>query len=183
MSPCAGWAPPVLSRWTPPGISALHPRTFTVPIALHIEHANGQLTHYHSAITPVIVSPGHSQVVPLRPEFITPQDGHIKQDCEIAAAKRWLAAHAQRYSTWQRYFAGRRSLRSSNPSVGKCCCTAFIFSLPANPTPHTYLSKWVQALEPGRDLHALKSRVKGKGNRWEHHDYLWANERAFDGRG
>ena len=64
-----------------------------------MEHANGQLTHYHSAITPVIVSPGHAQVVPLRPEFITPQDGHAKQDCEIAAAKRWLQANAQRYFT------------------------------------------------------------------------------------
>ena len=28
-----------------------------------------------------------------------PQDGHAKQDCEIAAAKRWLAAHATRYHT------------------------------------------------------------------------------------
>ena len=27
---------------------------------------------------------------PCGPEFITPQDGHTKQDCGIAAAKRWL---------------------------------------------------------------------------------------------
>jgi hypothetical protein len=64
-----------------------------------IQHADGQTTHFHSAITPVIVSPGHRQVVPLRPEFITPQDGRVKQDCEINAAKRWLAAHAERYAT------------------------------------------------------------------------------------
>ena len=64
-----------------------------------LQHADGTTTHFHSAITPVIVSPGHSQVVPLRPEFITPQDGQVKQDCEINAAKRWLAAHAARYST------------------------------------------------------------------------------------
>ncbi len=64
-----------------------------------IRHTEGQITHFHSAITPVIVSPGHSQVVPLCPEFITPQDGQLKQDCEINAAKRWLAAHAQHYST------------------------------------------------------------------------------------
>ncbi len=55
-----------------------------------IEHADGKATHFHSAIIPVIVSPGHRQVVPLRPEFITPQDGEIKQDCEINAAKRWI---------------------------------------------------------------------------------------------
>src|SRR5256885_978225 len=56
-----------------------------------IEHAEGQITHFHSAITPVVVSPGHSAVVALRPEFIRPQDGQLKQDCEINAAKRWLA--------------------------------------------------------------------------------------------
>ena len=64
-----------------------------------LRHAEGQTTHFHSAITPVIVSPGHAQVVPLRPEFITPQDGQVKQDCEINAAKRWLATHGARYST------------------------------------------------------------------------------------
>lgn len=53
-------------------------------------------THFHSAITRVIVSPGHGQVVPLRPEFTTPHDGAVRQDCEINAAKRWLRAHAGR---------------------------------------------------------------------------------------
>jgi len=32
------------------------------------------------------------------------------------------------------------------------------------------------ALEAGRDLHTLKQRVKGKSNRWEHHQYRWAND-------
>jgi hypothetical protein len=31
------------------------------------------------------------------PEFIVPQDGHEKQDCERAAAKRWLARHSPRF--------------------------------------------------------------------------------------
>jgi hypothetical protein len=33
----------------------------------------------------------------------------------------------------------------------------------------------VEALEPGRDLPTLKLRVKGQGNRWEQHQYRWAN--------
>jgi hypothetical protein len=57
-----------------------------------IHHSNGSRTHFHSAITPVIVSPGCSQVIPLRPEFISSQDDHDKQDCEISASKRWLAS-------------------------------------------------------------------------------------------
>src|SRR5678815_2173735 len=50
--------------------------------------------YYHAAITPVIVCPGHSHVIALPPEYIMPQDGHDKQDCERAAGKRWLAKHA-----------------------------------------------------------------------------------------
>lgn len=38
--------------------------------------------YYHSAITPVVVKPGSPHVLPLPPEFIVPQDGHEKQDCE-----------------------------------------------------------------------------------------------------
>jgi hypothetical protein len=37
-----------------------------------------------------LVAPGHKQVLPLPPEFIAPQDGAEKQDCERHAAKRWL---------------------------------------------------------------------------------------------
>jgi hypothetical protein len=34
-------------------------------------------------------------VIPLVPEFITPQDGSEKQDYELAASKRWLAKEAK----------------------------------------------------------------------------------------
>jgi len=69
--------------------------------AIHCQHclsrqaSNGQTLYYHAAITPVVVCPGHSQVIALPPEYIMPQDGHAKQDCERAAGKRWLAKHAQ----------------------------------------------------------------------------------------
>jgi hypothetical protein len=36
------------------------------------------------AVTPVIVSPKKLSVIPLVPEFITPQDGSEKQDYELA---------------------------------------------------------------------------------------------------
>ena len=62
-----------------------------------LKHANGETTYFHSAVTPVIVAPDQSEVIALRPEFITPQDGHTKQDCELAAAKRWLERNTARY--------------------------------------------------------------------------------------
>jgi len=55
---------------------------------------NGSITYSHNAITPVLVSPGIRKAISLVPEFIVPQDGHVKQDCENAAAKRWLKAHS-----------------------------------------------------------------------------------------
>jgi hypothetical protein len=61
-------------------------------------HKNGSVTYFHSAILPVIVAPGQSQVIALAPEFITPQDGTEKQDCEVAAAKRWLSVQAKTFT-------------------------------------------------------------------------------------
>ena len=65
----------------------------------HKQAKNGVTTYFHSAITPVIIAPGNSRVISLEPEFITPQDGHDKQDCEQAAAKRWINTHAEHYAS------------------------------------------------------------------------------------
>ena len=62
-----------------------------VTVAIGLQE-NGSITYFHAAGTPVLVAPGRSEVISLEPEFITPQDGHDKQDCENAAAKRWIAA-------------------------------------------------------------------------------------------
>jgi hypothetical protein len=138
-----------------------------------IRHAEGQITHFHSAITPVIVSPSHSQVVPLRPEFITPQDGHAKQDCEIAAGKRWLAAHAQRYATGNVTLLGD-DLYAHQPFCRQVLLHGFHFLFTCKPASHSHLSGWVEGLDSSARP-TLKLRVKGKSNRWEHHQYRWAN--------
>jgi len=139
-----------------------------------IQHADGQSTHFHSAITPVIVSPGHSQVVPLRPEFITPQDGQLKQDCEINAAKRWLCAHAAQYSTGNDTLLGD-DLYAHQPFCRQVLLHNFHFLFTCKPASHATLFQWVEGLEAGRPLPTLKLRVKGKSNRWEQHHYRWAN--------
>jgi hypothetical protein len=64
----------------------------------HRELSNGKTNYYHSVITPVIVQADNEHVISLEPEFIVPQDGHEKQDCEIEASKRWLRAHGERYA-------------------------------------------------------------------------------------
>jgi hypothetical protein len=59
-------------------------------------HRNGTQTYSHMAVTPVIIAPDNPRVFPLEPAFVIPQDGCDKQDCENAAAKRWIQTHAQR---------------------------------------------------------------------------------------
>lgn len=59
---------------------------------------NGKVQCHHKAILPVIVAPGNPHVLAQPPEFITPQDGTAKQDCEIAACKRWITQHAAYYA-------------------------------------------------------------------------------------
>ena len=149
-------------------------QTIHCPNCSCLQHADGKTTHFHSAITPVIVSPGHRQVVPLRPEFITPQDGQVKQDCEINAAKRWLAAHAERYATGNDTVLGD-DLYAHQPFCRQVLLHGFHFLFTCKPTSHAHLSSWVEALQPGRQWHTLKLRVKGKANRWEQHQYRWAN--------
>ena len=139
-----------------------------------IEHADGKTTHFQSAITPVLVSPGHSQVVPLRPEFIAPQEGQIKQDCEINAAKRWLAAQAARYCTGNDTLLGD-DLYAHQPFCRQVLLHGFHFLFTCKPASHGTLHQWVEGLEPGRQLHTLRLRLKGRSNRWEHHLYRWAN--------
>ncbi|MCP5105772.1 MAG: hypothetical protein GY950_20455 [bacterium] len=51
------------------------------------------ITYSHKVVIPVIVKPGKNKVISLIPELITPQDGHDKQDCENAAAKRWIRTY------------------------------------------------------------------------------------------
>ncbi len=55
---------------------------------------SGETHYFHSVVTPVIVCPGHSQVIPLVPEIIVPQDGHDKlslRECgsETVASAAW----------------------------------------------------------------------------------------------
>lgn len=140
-----------------------------------LRHAEGQVTHFHSAITPVMVSPAHSEVVPLRPEFITPQDGQVKQDGEINAAKRWLAAHAARYSSGNDTLLGD-DLYAHQPFCRQELLHGFHFLFTAKPSSHPHLSGWVEALEPGRDRHTLQQRVQGKSHHWAQHHYRWANQ-------
>jgi hypothetical protein len=66
------------------------------PNCLTRKRSNGKVESYHAMLAATVVAPGHAKIVPLMPEFIAPQDGAEKQDCERNAAKRWFDKHHTR---------------------------------------------------------------------------------------
>ena len=138
-----------------------------------MEHQNGEKTYYHSAVTPVIVAPGQPHAISLRPEFITPQDGHTKQDCEIAASKRWLEKNATLYSPLKATLLGD-DLYAHQPFCRQALLYNFHFLFTCKPDSHKTLYDWVNLLQ-APDLRLLKLRVK-KGAKWQHHTYRYANQ-------
>jgi hypothetical protein len=139
-----------------------------------LEHASGKKTYYHAAITPVIVAPGKPRAIPLRPEFIVPQDGHKKQDCEIAAAKRWLEKNSERYADLKVTLLGD-DLYAHQPTCRRALLYGFHFLFVCKPESHTALYQWVNLLQPDSGLHRLKRRVKNAKGHWETHTYRFAN--------
>lgn len=110
------------------------------------KHKNGSITYCHSAILPVIVAPGQSQVIALAPEFITPQDGSDKQDCEVAAAKRWLSAHAQQFGGQPVTLLGD-DLYSHQPMAERCLEMGLSFIFTCLPDSHAALYDWLNYLK------------------------------------
>jgi len=100
--------------------------------------SNGQTLSYHAAITPVIVCPGHAQVIALPPEYIMPQDGHDKQDCERAAGNRWLAKHAEQVAPHRVTLLGD-DLYSNQPFCELVLHQGFNFILTCKPDSHATL--------------------------------------------
>src|SRR4029077_10668330 len=80
--------------------------------------------------------PGHSQVIALAPEYIMPQDGHAKQDCEQAAGKRWITQHAATLVPYHVTLLGD-DLYSKEPFCSLALHHGFNFILVCKPDSHT----------------------------------------------
>lgn len=106
------------------------------------KNKNGSTSYLHSAITPVIVAPKKTHVISLPPEFITPQDGHEKQDCEHEAVKRWLNKHATTYQQKGVTFLGD-DLYSCQPTCVAIINAGCHFVFTCKPDSHKTLYEWM----------------------------------------
>jgi hypothetical protein len=107
----------------------------------------GDVTCYsHTVLIPALVKPGKAEVLVLEPEFITPQDGAEKQDCERQAAQRWITRNAVQ-------FAGRRvtiladDLHCNQPFCELLVAHGLAFILTCKPDSHPALYEEVELLD------------------------------------
>jgi hypothetical protein len=137
------------------------------------KHKNGTVTYFHSAILPVIVAPGQSQVISLAPEFITPQDGHEKQDCEVAAAKRWLKTHSSEFKGQPITLLGD-DLYSHQPMCEEILAADMNFIFTCLETSHKGLYDWLKYLDGIGEVKKLEIKQWNKNSR-EIYSYQYVN--------
>ena len=129
--------------------------------------ANGRTEHFHAMVSAAMVAPGHDRALPLEPEFITPQDGAEKQDCESRATHRWLAAHGPTYARLKPIYLGD-DLSSRQPTCEAVQAIGGHFLFTAKPASHKTLYSWLD----GADVPTMAQKVK-QGRRFVTHRHRW----------
>jgi hypothetical protein len=118
---------------------------------------NGRTHYSHSLVAPLIVAPGENRVLALEPEFIRPQDGCEKQDCELRAAERWLARNARHFAPGAVTFLGD-DLYCHQPFCELLVGYHFHFAFTCKPDSHPALYQEVALLEKAGGVHELSER-------------------------
>ena len=138
------------------------------PRCLTRKRSNGKTENYHTLLAATLVAPGHNRVLPLMPEFITPQDGADKQDCERNAAKRWLERNGGRMRKLRPIYLGD-ALFSSQPMCAAVLAQGGDFLFVCKQDSHKTLYEFVRGAEPQRHT-AIERRM---GGRTRSYRYSW----------
>lgn len=135
----------------------------------------GGVPYYsHTALLPVLVRPDKAEVIALEPEFITPQDGAEKQDCERNAAKRWVTRNAA-------HLAGHRvtvladDLHCNQPFCQLLLDNVLDFIMTCKPDSHQALYEEVAALNALGAVTEITDRV-WTGHGHERRTYRYVNQ-------
>jgi hypothetical protein len=137
------------------------------PNCSHRKRGKNKTEYFHTLLAATVVAPGHNRAVPLEPEFIEPQDGHDKQDCESRAVRRWLTAHAAQYAGLKPVYLGddlfsRQSICQAVLDQG----AHFLFV--CKPDSHPAIEEF----RAGIKLDELIQTVR-RGKRWTTYRYQW----------
>jgi hypothetical protein len=140
------------------------------PSCSHRKRGKNKIEYFHTMLAATVVAPGHNRAVPLEPEFIVPQDGHDKQDCESRAVRRWLSAHAARYARLKPVYLGD-DLFSRQPICQAVLDTGGHFLFVCKPDSHPAIEEY----RTGIPLDERTDRFK-RGKKWVTHRYQWLCE-------
>lgn len=132
--------------------------------------SNGKTEYFHAMLGAAMVAPGHNHAVPLEPEFIAPQDGVEKQDCENRAAHRWLATHGRQYARLRPIYLGD-DLFSHQPLCEAVLAAGGHFLFVCKPATHTLIQQYITGVAPPSHTERVK---RGRG--WVTHRYRWISE-------
>jgi hypothetical protein len=138
------------------------------------ELSNGKVQYDHTVLTPVVVQPGNEPVIALEPEYITPQDGKEKQDCEIEAGKRWLEKYGRFYAKQGTTILGD-DLFCHQPFILAAQSKHLHVILVCKPDSHPAVDETVAFLEANGVLGHSQKRV-WNGRFGEIYTYRYANK-------
>jgi hypothetical protein len=131
---------------------------------------DGTTQYFHTVVTPVIVCPENTRVIPLVPEFIIPQDGHDKQDCENAAAKRWIQEYGKHFAVRGTTILGD-DLYCHQPLCELLLSQQLNFILVCKPDSHKILYEWLE----GMPLNTISFK-RYRGKICEIYTYCYVNQ-------
>jgi len=142
-------------------------RKVSCPHCSSRKRADGETEYFHTFLGATLVAPGHKTVLPLPPEFVRPQDGAAKQDCEVAAAKRWLARVGTGI-TWLRPVYLGDDLFARQPMCAAVLAAGGHFLFVCKPSSHKTLGEYLT----GAELDSL-TETQGRGSEKRIHRYRW----------
>jgi hypothetical protein len=139
-------------------------------------YERGEETEYaHMVLAAVMVASGHKQVIALEPEYILPQDGHDKQDCEQAAIKRWVKRNARHFADGQVTIL-TDDLHSHQPLCALLQAHQLHFIMTCKPESHAALYQEVEALQQIQGAVPSMTVRHWNGRYHERRIYRWAEQ-------
>jgi hypothetical protein len=131
----------------------------------HHEQQDGteRIVYSHKMFNVGIVHPTENMFIPLNPEFMTPQDGSKKQDCEQNGAKRWLTSFRKRHKTVRATLLVD-ALHSNHGFLTMVLDHRLQFIATCKPLSCKTLYEWVNTARKGKDTTIVEQRkiIKGK---------------------
>jgi len=142
-------------------------RKISCPHCSTRKRSDGEIEYFHSFVGATLVAPGHATVLPLPPEFVRPQDGAKKQDCEPNAARRWLSRVGRDYAWLKPIYLGD-DLYGHQPMCADVLAAGGSFIFGCKPSSHKTLTEYLT----GVDLDGFSETI-GAGSAKRIHRYRW----------